>query len=66
MTENESPKVKRVVTEEVELDQITMTLTDRDEEESNQKAIEETFKVSIETKSEPKPTEESKNIDEKA
>ena len=33
MTENESPKVKRVVTEEVELDQITMTLTDRDEED---------------------------------
>jgi hypothetical protein len=66
MTENESPKVKRVVTEEVELDQITMTLTDRDEEESNQKAIEETFKVSIETKSDPKPTEESKDIDEKA
>ncbi len=67
MTENESPKVKRVVTEEVELDQITMTLTDRDEEDqSNQKAIEETFKVSIETKSEPKPSEESKDIDEKA
>lgn len=58
--------MKRVVTEEVELDQITMTLTDRDEEESNQKAIEETFKVSIETKSDPKPTEESKDIDEKA
>jgi hypothetical protein len=35
MTENESPKVKRVDTEELELDQITttMTLTDRDEED---------------------------------
>lgn len=35
VTENESPKVKRVDTEELELDQITttMTLTDRDEED---------------------------------
>ena len=44
-----------------------MTLTDRDEENSfNLKAIEETFKVSIETKSDTKPIEESKEIEEKS
>lgn len=58
--ETPSP-AKRVDTDELDVESGSpIALTDKEEEEAKDKASEETFKVSIETKSELEQTEESK------